>query len=175
MKTDNSRVLEDAPIPQVLKNDFKSKDGKFVARFTDSSSQFIANECLRSGKLETGGILIGKYIENFRTALVSEVLGPTSDSIKKATTFERGTKGLEEYLANLFKEGGTYYLGEWHFHPFSSPDPSNADLVQLRKIALNKTYACPEPLMLIVGGDPSRNLNFRIFSFTVAGGHVELL
>ncbi len=50
---------------------------------------------------------------------------------------------------------GTYYIGEWHFHPFMSPVPSGTDLRQIRAIARDRDYQCPVPILIVVGGDPS--------------------
>jgi hypothetical protein len=67
----------------------------------------------------------------------------------------RGIKGLHSWLQRLWKEGGGYYLGEWHFHPFAAPTPSHQDVLQMKRIANTESYQCAEPILLIIGGDPS--------------------
>jgi hypothetical protein len=49
-----------------------------------------------------------------------------------------------------------YYLGDWHFHPFSPPNPSADDYDQMLRIASSPNWKCPEPVLLIIGGDPHR-------------------
>jgi integrative and conjugative element protein (TIGR02256 family) len=49
-----------------------------------------------------------------------------------------------------------YYLGEWHFHPNASPNPSGQDKRQLMEIANNASYNCPEPIMIIIGGTSTK-------------------
>jgi hypothetical protein len=62
--------------------------------------------------------------------------------------------GLEVWLARLWTRDASYYVGEWHFHPYSRPQPSDRDLAQMQVIAKSTRYQCPTPILLIVGGDP---------------------
>lgn len=118
--------------------------------------------CTQSKHLETGGILIGRYIDNHRSAKINAVVGPPSDSKHGRTTFVRGTKGLKKILDSYWKKGW-YYLGEWHYHPYALPDPSFQDISQIKKISTDIKYHCPEPLMIIIGMDGTTIIN-RIFA-----------
>ncbi len=138
------------------------------------ASAVLLIECQKSSGIETGGVLIGTYNKNHDHASVLEVTGPPPDSKRGPTTFERGTQGVAAYLGKLFREKKYYYLGEWHFHPNAAPDPSSVDRKQLEEIASTPAYKCPEPLMLIIGGNPEVGLNVRIFLFSAKTGHVEL-
>ncbi len=51
-------------------------------------------------------------------------------------------------MRRSWKEGD-YYLGEWHYHPGGAPVPSSCDADQLRAIALEDRYKCPEPILVI--------------------------
>lgn len=108
--------------------------------------------CTRSNHLETGGILIGQYIDNYRSAKITAIIGPPTDSKHGRTTFVRGTKGLKKIFDSNWKKG-SYYLGEWHYHPYALPDPSFQDINQMKKISVDHKYHCPEPLMIIIGMD----------------------
>lgn len=108
--------------------------------------------CAEKGTLETGGILVGMYDSDLQSAIITKILGPPSDSKHGRTTFVRGTKGIKKSLDSFWKEG-QYYLGEWHFHPNALPIASSQDSSQMKKIAKNNIYKCPEPLMLIIGQD----------------------
>ena len=46
--------------------------------------------------------------------------------------------------------------------------PSGTDIGQMHEIATSSPYACPEPTMLIIGGDPCGNWNARAFVFPKA-------
>lgn len=99
---------------------------------------------------ETGGILLGRYSMDMRTAIVTQASGPPPDSRATPTTFLRGTTGLQEKLDVAWEQSGDYYLGEWHTHPHADPMPSSLDDRQLRQISQG-SYNCPEPLLLILG------------------------
>jgi integrative and conjugative element protein (TIGR02256 family) len=105
-----------------------------------------------SGSNETGGILIGNYISGLSIARVMSVSGPPEDSRVGPTWFQRGTKGLSKIIEQSWKHQ-QYYLGEWHFHPNGLPMASNLDINQMTEIANSKNYHCPEPILIILGGN----------------------
>jgi integrative and conjugative element protein (TIGR02256 family) len=112
-----------------------------------------------AGINETGGIILGSY-PDLTTAEVSEILGPPSDSRAGRYWFERGIKGLKSILNAAWNEN-QYYLGEWHYHPNGTVEPSPQDFQQMKKISKSEKYYCPEPLMIIIAG------NFRNYRLGV--------
>lgn len=102
-------------------------------------------------KLETGGIIIGHYDVTFQNAIITECTRPPEDSKAARLRFYRGIKGLKSLLQKYWKERNEYYLGEWHLHPGSSPNPSHTDIEQMKKIAKDKNFNCKEPILLILG------------------------
>jgi integrative and conjugative element protein (TIGR02256 family) len=104
---------------------------------------------------ETGGILIGYYSEDFKTAHITMVTGPPKDSKSGPTWFHRGTKGLKKLLLKKW-EYQEFYIGEWHFHPDGPVEPSPQDIKQMIEISVSRRYNCPEPLMIIVAGKASK-------------------
>ena len=42
-------------------------------------------------------------------------------------------------------------MGEWHYHPGGSAQPSAADIRQMRDIAKDDEAHCPEPILLVMG------------------------
>lgn len=106
--------------------------------------------CEKANNLETGGIIYGNYSENLEDAIVYEFDKPPKDSKRGKTYFERGTFKVKEKIKKLWDKN-IYYLGEWHYHPFSSPIPSYQDIIQMKKISKNKNFNCPEPILIIVG------------------------
>lgn len=152
---------------------FRSQDGKFALRFGSAQVEAILERCRSAGVCETGGILAGHYTRNLSVPEVTEVSGPPADSRAGHTWFARGVRGVGGWLGKLWKKK-QYYLGEWHFHPFAAPDPSTRDIDQMREIASSPGYHCPEPLMLIVGGDGVRGFRYRAF-VSPRGGVLEEL
>lgn len=133
---------------------FRSGDGRFGLTMSASQVRTLLHHCTAGLPNETGGILAGHYTARREMAHVRAVLPAPVDSLIGRTTFERGTTGTRAWLDRLWRERGLYYLGEWHSHPYASADPSPRDRQTMRNRSLVQAYACPEPLLLIVGGDP---------------------
>lgn len=112
--------------------------------------------CRAAGKRETGGILIGRHSEDRSTAVILETTGRPKDSLFSWATFSRGSHGLRALLESRWSEN-SFYLGEWHFHPGGSPNPSHQDILSMKKIASDPDYQCPFPLLLIIGGNSRRD------------------
>ncbi|RKH24590.1 hypothetical protein D7V77_20315 [Corallococcus sp. CA041A] len=135
--------------------EFHSEDACFQVHLPQPLLRKLLKLCRASEQHETGGILVGHYSEALDCARVRRVSSPPPDSKRGLAWFERGTKGLQALLDRSWSSRRDHYLGEWHFHPFAAPIPSATDLRQLMSIARDPRYRCPEPLLLIVGGDPA--------------------
>jgi len=129
-----------------------SQDKRFGLKLTKSLANEMFDFCLNDKSHETGGILIGHYTSDQSCAIVNLVKGPTSDSKSGRTWFYRGTKDLQVFLERLWRTNKNHYLGEWHYHPGGSPIPSVEDRMQMTQIANSKRYNCPEPILIIIGG-----------------------
>ena len=130
----------------------RSADNRFGVRLESAQVSCLMAECQKARNQETGGILIGHYSRDHAMAFVTEVTSAPIDSVRGATWFDRGVRGLKSKLQISWRKAHTFYLGEWHFHPGASPNPSSIDSTQMVKIATSRQYACPEPILLIVGG-----------------------
>ena len=73
--------------------------------------------------METGGILVGHYSDDSRFAHITDLVPAPSDSISKRFSFQRGVRGVQRFLNQMWPKR-KYYLGEWHFHPDGSASPS---------------------------------------------------
>lgn len=114
--------------------------------------QKIEDIVQKQKSVETGGIIIGYYTASLQKAIITELSDAPIDSKAGYNWFYRGIKGLKKLLADKWTKRGEYYLGEWHLHPNSSPNPSIIDIKQMKKNARNKEFNCPEPVLLIIGG-----------------------
>lgn len=155
--------------------EFWSADRRFGLRVGEQAAARLLQFAVRSDRKETGGILVGFYTEALDCAVVTAVSGPPADSQSTKTWFARGVRGLQRWLERLWRTEGDYYLGEWHAHPGSAPDPSPRDIEQMKQIATSELYRCPEPVLLIIGGDPQRHCEARAFVFPHGKGPDELV
>lgn len=143
---------------------FSSEDAPYTVVLSSSTIEQMISECLKAGVNETGGILIGSYSEDSSTAMIVEATTRPADSLSGRATFQRGVRGLKSLLHTRWNTG-LYYVGEWHFHPGGSPQPSGDDLMSMASIAATPSYQCLEPIMIILGGDPtgSYSLSASVF------------
>ena len=139
-----------------------SSDGRFRVCLGSHQLKTLLAMCRESRPMETGGLLIGKYNAAHDTAIVTRVWGPPKDSVRKRTSFRRGTYGLQVQLDFLWKTTKEYYLGEWHYHPGGTAQPSKSDIHQMVRVAKSLQYNTPEPLLIIVGG-PEWKLVTHVF------------
>lgn len=154
---------------------FQTSDKRFALKFSETIAENILKYCREAYPNETGGTIAGRYSDDRALAVVTQISGPPFDSKSGRTWFVSGIQGLKEWFKALWGRG-EYYLGEWHFHPDGSSNPSSTDIEQMCKIAATKNYHCPEPLMLIIGGNPTkRNSSTQVFVFPRGQGFHELL
>lgn len=133
---------------------FSTEDSKFGLLVECDLIDKLLVLCLESAEIETGGILVGYYNQPHDNAIVTDVSSAPDDSKRQRAMFHRGVRGLQPWLDRLWMRQRRYYLGEWHFHPFASPTASDTDISQLRRYSEKDSLRCPEPVLLIIGGDP---------------------
>lgn len=151
---------------------FVTADRRLGVVLDDEVCGRLVEQCIRAGRKETGGILIGRYSELHDKAVVTEVTGPPQDSIRRRFSFVRGLVGVQHRLDRAWRQRD-FYLGEWHFHPFMAADPSDRDRTQIIDFSKDPAYACPEPILVVIGGDPGQHPEFQIA--VVQGGDLAFL
>lgn len=155
---------------------FKSAYGRYGVSFEVTIFEKMLYECMTASCNETGGILWGMYSDNLDNAVVTGFSKAPSDSISSRFSFKRGVIGLQQLLQSLWKKTNReYYLGEWHFHPFSSSTASSTDTRQMFVHANNRELQCPEPIMIIIGGDPCCDWSVNITVYTQEGKEFNLI
>ena len=89
-----------------------------VARVAAHVTQQIEAEVARWPKVETGGVLMGRYSEVADAFYVTDIVEAPPDSTRSASEFVLGTQGLaaqiNDYIAR--RNGTLYCLGTWHSH-----------------------------------------------------------
>lgn len=149
---------------------FRSDCGRYGVSFQHLLLDKMLHECRKAGHNETGGIIWGKYNANWDDASITGFSPPPSDSKMGRFSFKRGIAGLQTRIQSLWqKKEREYYLGEWHFHPFSSSSASSTDRQQMFAHAQDLNLQCPEPIMIIIGGDPSHVWSVNIAVYTRQG------
>lgn len=156
-------LLEFGESMSPLKNEYWDKDKKVCILIRQHVLDQLIKICKDSDVLETGGILIGKYSKDLGCAIISEITNAPKDSKRGRTTFERGVAGLKSILQKALRLNRHYYLGEWHYHPYGSANPSTTDKRQVKEISEDEKYNCPEPILVIIGGDPNQTLEIGVF------------
>jgi len=154
--------------------EFRSADSRFGVYLPPRTVALMLRLCRRAGTLETGGILAGRYSPDLLCALINAVSGAPADSKRGPAFFERGGRNLQAWLDRRWAKHGEHYLGEWHYHPMSSSTPSSTDRHQLRLIAEGTRGGCPEPILLVLGGNPSRTWSMSAHVFPRGREDVEL-
>jgi len=149
----------------MVAKDYKDHLGRYTVSLPESTIEAMLKWCKEANEMETGGILLGRYSADLKRAEISRALGPPSDSLRGQNWFIRGIKGLNRLLRRLWTLRKDYYLGEWHYHPNASPIPSNVDMSQLETIARSDKYSCPEPILIIIGGDPQGRWKMSVTVF----------
>jgi integrative and conjugative element protein (TIGR02256 family) len=155
--------------------DFWSADRRFGLKIPEEQMALLLARCIQSKPNETGGILVGFYTTAHDCAVVTTVSKPPSDSHSGRAYFVRGIRGLQRWVDYLWRKRRHYYLGEWHFHPHRAPIPSATDSQQMRKIAKAAAYQCPEPILVIVGGNPPEEWAVKAYVFPRCEGLIELM
>jgi len=100
---------------------------------------------------EFGGLLIGKYSDDFKTCFIETTILPAKYKCSRYS-FERGKTGLKRKLTEFYNsEPRLIYVGEWHTHPDSLAIPSFKDKTAMKEIEANSNVNITSPLLLIIG------------------------
>jgi integrative and conjugative element protein (TIGR02256 family) len=155
--------------------EYQSLDAGFGLRLQQSHFNTLFAWCESSAGKETGGVIIGHYAGDRVWAIINEVTPPPPDSKAGRSWFHRGISGMLNSLVHKWHEKPrTYYLGEWHYHPDAHPDPSPDDRKTMKRRDLRSGFQCPEPILIIIGGDAQR-WSARCFVYPASLEEIELL
>lgn len=81
-------------------------------------------------KLEAGGVLLGRHIQDTADVVVDCVTTPMSGDLRGRFSFFREEKQHQRVIDSCWQatQGTCTYLGEWHTHPEPTPAASKVDL-----------------------------------------------
>lgn len=139
---------------------FATRDARYRVELGEEVYRRLLDLCGESWPEETGGVLVGYYTPQCDTAVVTAVE-------------PKGQRGL---FRELWKRAGSsrrHYLGEWHFHPRGAPWPSATDRLQMQEIA-DGPYECPEPVLILVGGQLLQAWEVGVWVFRRKQGELRL-
>ncbi|PZP55020.1 MAG: hypothetical protein DI586_08140 [Micavibrio aeruginosavorus] len=102
--------------------------GSWKIRLHDRAAKKIREEVSLYPTVETGGVLIGRISLHSKTFHVVDVLEAPEDSVRSASQFTLGRKGLHSKLDEYGNSSNwaLYSLGTWHSHLVTS-GPSQMD------------------------------------------------
>ena len=124
----------------------KSADRKLTAQIAKSALE-------TSPSVETGGLMFGEIDDSIRSIWLDKVTGPPPDSEASEEKFLCGVEGTRNLAsAQKRKSGGSSsFIGIWHTHPVSLPEPSEEDLIAMVELLLNQAHPPRHIVMLIIG------------------------
>ncbi len=121
---------------------------------TDKAYRSILDECLAVRETETGGILLGKKIDQHRL-VAPFALGPGLKTLQTRFRFSPDVGWQQVYLEKLFNRYGVNYIGSYHCHPGNYCLPSGLDYRAARQIVTDPAWNVTEavfPIINIAGG-----------------------
>lgn len=106
--------------------------------------------------LETGGVLLGYWVDGTSEAVVTCTVGAGPKAIHRENHFVPDYEFQESEIARFYEESGRklQYLGDWHSHPGSRGYLSDVDQRTLRRIGKTKSARVEEPIMVVLAGGP---------------------
>ncbi|QCP48322.1 hypothetical protein FAZ95_03455 [Trinickia violacea] len=103
---------------------------------------------IKATSSEAGGQLFARFDADRMVILCATE--PTTKSRRGRTFFWPSRRDEQQEIEALFADG-LHYVGDWHSHPESFPEPSSADIDKIQGIYGNSKHDLNCMMMLIVG------------------------
>ena len=122
----------------------------FVVRLNHSALREIIAEAKRWRVRETGGILVGYWVDE-ESAIITNVSGPGPKAHHGLYTFEPDSTFSQQQLNKIYYEsdGQKTYIGDWHTHPLGSLEPSASDSETTFNVASDPDFRTSKPILLL--------------------------
>lgn len=130
----------------------------------ESVHDFIISESQNKYPKETGGILVGRLVED--RAKITNSIGPGPNALHKRNKFKRDGDFSQDILDSYVDQSnGEYdYIGEWHSHPQNN-GPSSKDVSSMAWIANNTDYEVQTPILALCIRSNHDKWYLRVFIF----------
>lgn len=125
-----------------------------VIEFGDEAFQMMQSHRQISSKAtESGGMLLGRLIDNNRDVVIDRITVPINEDKKWRFFFFRKKEPAQKIVEKVWSDSKavTNYLGEWHTHPEDVPSPSSVDLAEWARISQTAKFEQDFLLFVIVG------------------------
>lgn len=133
------------------------KNGKIkISRSTvNRLLEYVQDE---NGKLEAGGVLLGRYLIDSENIIVDRITVPMVGDSRERNYFKRHQKRHQKVIEKAWEDsGGTCnYLGEWHTHAERYPIPSSLDKREWKRKLQEDTFDSDNLYFIIVGTKSTR-------------------
>lgn len=155
---------------------WKSKCGKYNVIVEKQCIDSILKLAQGNNPNEIGSSVVGSYENEGFLATIKDIVPIPKDSVFSRFFFRRGQRGLKEYYKKLYydSKGCTYYIGEWHSHPYGDPTPSGKDDKTFYGICNNLKINCPECISLIIGNDLINKPQLGLYVYSRTNGKIKL-
>jgi integrative and conjugative element protein (TIGR02256 family) len=119
--------------------------------FTSEAADRITALAAAAGDgLETGGILLGSDHSPSGPILVRHCGDPGPAAIRRHNYFRRDLAHARALAADAAAADGSVWIGEWHTHGITMPEPSSRDLRTYQKLLDDPQLAFARILAVIV-------------------------
>lgn len=117
---------------------------------------------------ETGGILLGRGPDQSGLIRVVEAGDPGPLAIRRPDFFSRDTAHSERLAERAWKRERAQWVGEWHTHPTTGPQPSGRDLTAYAEVLGDATLGFAVFVVVIVAPGPEGWGDATITSWVIA-------
>jgi integrative and conjugative element protein (TIGR02256 family) len=114
----------------------------------------------RRSHAEAGGQLFARF-EDVKI-VIEEATGPRATDRRTRTSYVPDRAAEQQEILGRHARG-LHYVGDWHTHPDSAPEPSPRDLASMVECVTKSTHALNGFLLVIVGqADPPAGLHVSV-------------
>lgn len=137
-----------------------SASGSHIILTESVLAHIAAHRQRRFWQSESGGQLFARL--EGQDILVVEATGPRPGD-QRGRSFYRPDKAAEQAEIDARFRHGLHFVGDWHTHPQTYPEPSNSDLASIADAVRRSTYTLNGFILLVVGTlDPPEGLHVSV-------------
>lgn len=137
---------------------FRRPNGGVIAFSEAALIVMYKHRQLETTAAESGGILLGRFINETNDVLIDEATIPIRIDQSSRFFFRRARRPAQQRVNAAWAESAhtRNYLGEWHSHPEDNPVPSGHDVRNWCRIGQTAQYEQTYLIFVIVGRKHTR-------------------